>query len=355
MNFEAKTRTRENHPTTKSGGPHFDVNSLHTDLDRIDIPHTSTFEEKVDVCKFEKDEELFPVASTGQKIAMLIAVTFPFLGVVVAAAITWQYGWTNWYYLAMVGIGWVLTSLGVTVGFHRLMAHKSFETFRWIRYGWMCIGAMAIEGAPLVWCAVHRRHHSCSDQSGDPHSPHLHDEGWKGALSGFWHSQVGWLFAGYWSKPDLKKYVPDLLKDRFLVKLDRHYYVWVIASLLLPTAIGYFIEGWRGAMLGFLWGGLVRVFVTHHITWSINSICHIFGKRDFVSNDHSTNNVVCGVLAMGEGWHNNHHAFPSSARHGLKWWQFDLSWIVISTMKIFGLAWNIKLPTSRQMELKKLG
>ena len=352
MNFESRSVEKANRANTS--GPHFETNSTHTVSENMDVPHAGTFEHKVDVCRFEKDEELKPDATTGQKITMLIAVIFPFLGVIGAGILTWQYGLTEWYYLAMVVVGWAVTSLGITIGFHRLMSHKSFETYRWIRATWMCIGAMSVEGAPLIWCAVHRRHHSCSDQEGDPHSPHLHDGSFWGSLKGFWYSQVGWLFAGYWSKPDLKKYVPDLLKDKMLVWLSDHYYIFVFLSLALPTFIGYAIDGWRGAGLGFLWGGLVRVFVAHHVTWSINSVCHVFGKREYVSNDHSTNNAVCGILAMGEGWHNNHHAFPSSARHGLKWYQFDMSWIIIRAMQMLGLAWNIKLPTSRQLELKKI-
>ena len=350
MNFETKTVP----PSTGSDGPHFKSNPQ-TREDTIDVPHTETFEHKLDVCKFEKDEDLFPEASMEQKSAMLTAVVLPLIGVGVAAYITSQYGLANWYYLAMAIGGWVLTSLGITVGFHRLMSHKSFETYRWVRATWMCLGSMSVEGAPLIWCAVHRRHHSCSDHDGDPHSPHLHEGGFVNAWKGFWYAQVGWLFAGYWSKPDLKKYVPDLLKDKMLVWLSDKYYVFVVISFLIPMGIGFAIDGWLGLGLGFLWGGLVRMFITHHITWSINSICHIFGKREYKSNDHSTNNAICGVLAMGEGWHNNHHAFPSSARHGLKWWQFDMSWIIIKSMQLVGLAWNIKLPTRRQLELKRIG
>jgi stearoyl-CoA desaturase (delta-9 desaturase) len=172
-------------------------------------------------------------------------------------------------------------------------------------------------------------------------------------LRGLWHGQVGWLFSGYWSQPNYEKWIPDLMKDRLLVSMNRNYVYLVITSLAIPTAIGFLIEGsWFGALLGFLWGGLVRVFLTHHMTWSINSICHVFGRRDYKSSDRSTNNLICGLLAFGEGWHNNHHAFPSSARHGLKWWQFDFSWLVILAMKKCGLAWNLKLPSARALAAK---
>ena len=300
------------------------------------------------------DEELFPEADLQTKVMMLMAVIFPLVGVGIAVALLWTQGWMGWPYLAMMLGGWCITSLGITIGFHRLCTHKSFETYRWVRALWMIIGTMSIEGAPLTWCAVHRRHHSHSDKHGDPHSPNLHGEGIWGMLRGLWHGQVGWLFTGYWSKPNYEKWIPDLLKDRMLVAINNRYGLLVLLSLAIPTAIGFMIEGWFGAFLGFVWGGLVRVFVTHHVTWSINSVCHVFGQRDYKSSDHSTNNALCGILAWGEGWHNNHHAFPSSARHGLKWWQFDFSWIIIRAMKLVGLAWDIKLPSAHALKSKAI-
>ncbi len=302
-----------------------------------------------------KDEEVMPIASGKQKAMMLTAVIAPFVGVIIAAVLLWQVGMVNWAYIGMVVFGWLITTLGITVGFHRLCSHKSFDTYPWIRLFWTALGTMSIEGAPLTWCAVHRRHHSHSDKEGDPHSPHLSGYGFLGMLKGLFHGQIGWLFTGYWSKPNYEKWIPDLIKDRMLVRMNNNYYWLVLLSLAIPTVIGYFIEGsWYGGLLGFIWGGLVRVFITHHITWSINSICHVFGNRDFKSSDHSTNNAICGILACGEGWHNNHHAFPSSARHGLKWWQFDLSWIVIRTMGLCGLAWNIKLPSAHALASKRI-
>ncbi len=311
----------------------------------------------------QQQDFVAPPATRTQKIVMTIAVVGPFLGVVAAAILLWQYGWMGWPYLAMVIGGWVLTSLGITIGFHRLLSHKSFDTYRGVRAFWMVMGALSVEGAPLIWCAVHRRHHGHSDQDGDPHSPHLCGTGFWAMCKGLWHSQVGWLFTGYWSKPEMERYIPDLIKDKWLTMIDRYYYVFVIASLLIPTMLGVVVEWawgdgsrslWFGALLGFIWGGLVRIFWTHHMTWSINSICHVFGKREYHSDDYSTNNPLFAVLSMGEGWHNNHHAFPSSARHGLKWYQFDLSWIIIRTMKMLGLAWNIKLPSERALAARRI-
>ena len=303
-----------------------------------------------------------PDAPMGQKVAMGVAVVAPFIGVILAMVLMWQYGLMGWRYLAMLVVGWWATGMGITVGFHRLMSHRSFETHSWVRVFWMSLGALSVEGAPLTWCAIHRKHHGKSDQEGDPHSPHLHGHTWWGSIKGFVYGHCGWLFAGYWSKPELERYVPDLLKDRLLVWCNNSYWLFVLLSLAIPTAAGFglaFFLGesmaqcWMGAGLGFLWGGLVRIFVTHHVTWSINSVCHVFGSRPYKSGDKSTNNLICGVVGFGEGWHNNHHAFPTSARHGLKWWQFDSSWIAIRSMQLLGLAWNVKLPSEQALAAKR--
>lgn len=310
----------------------------------------------------EHDDELVaPEATVAQKVMMLTAVIVPFVGCITAVVLFLAMGWMHWSFGLMVVAGWASTTLGITIGFHRLLSHRSFETFRWVKAFWMMVGSMSVEGAPLTWCAVHRRHHGHSDQAGDPHSPNLDGPGIWGLIKGLWHGQVGWLFSGYWSKPDMEKYVPDLIKDRLLVWINRYYFLFVLASLAVPTVAGmiiqyFFIDGniWFGALLGFLWGGLVRIFLTHHVTWSINSICHVFGKRQFRSGDHSTNNMICAVMSMGEGWHNNHHAFPSSARHGLLWYQFDMSWLIIRTMETLGLAWDVKLPSKRSLEARRI-
>jgi stearoyl-CoA desaturase (delta-9 desaturase) len=287
---------------------------------------------------------------------MGMAVVLPFIGCIAAAILLWRWGFMGWLYVATLVGGWLLSGFGITIGFHRLLTHRSFETYRFVKLFWMAMGALSVEGSPLVWCAVHRRHHELSDLPGDPHSPHLHGEGLWNTLRGLWYAQTGWLFTGFWTSPDLPRYVPDLLADRALVVVDRLYYLWVLASLSLPALIGG-LATWslRGAVLGLLWGGLVRIFITHHITWSINSICHVFGRQDFEAHDHSRNNLLCGLLGLGEGWHNNHHAFPTSARHGLAWWQIDASWLVIRGMEMVGLAWNVRLPSDRVMLEKRTG
>jgi stearoyl-CoA desaturase (delta-9 desaturase) len=286
---------------------------------------------------------------------MTLAVVLPFLGCIVAAVMLWQWGWMGWPYLVMLLVGMVVTEWGITIGFHRLLTHRSFDTYRWVRAVWMSLGALAVQGSPLVWCAIHRKHHHLSDVEGDPHSPHTHGSGWWNAFRGLVHSHTTWLFTSHWSCPDLSRYVPDLLKDRWLVRIDKLYYLWVIASLALPALLGGLITmSWLGVLLGFIWGGLVRIFLVQHITFSVNSICHIIGRRDYKSSDLSRNNLIVGVLAQGEGWHNNHHAFPTSARHGLEWWQLDTSWLLILGMKRLGLAWNVQVPSPQAIEARRL-
>jgi len=297
----------------------------------------------------------FPEASFAHKLVMSLAVVLPFAGTSAAAMLLWQWGFMGWLYVGLLVGGWLLTGSGITIGFHRLLTHRSFETHRWLRLTFMALGALSVEGSPLIWCAIHRRHHELSDRPGDPHSPNLHGDSVLGMLRGLWHAQTGWLFTGYWTQPELARYVPDLLADHALVLIDRLYYLWVITSLFIPTFLGGLMTGsWKGALLGLLWGGLVRIFITHHITWSINSVCHVFGRREFEAHDESRNNWLCGVLGLGEGWHNTHHAFPTSARHGLSWWQLDISWLIIRAMQAVGLAWNVRLPSERLIAEKRL-
>lgn len=293
--------------------------------------------------------------SLAHRLVMGTAVVLPFLGCLAAIALLWTVGWMGWLYLGLLLGGWILTGLGITVGFHRLLTHRSFETYSWVRAFWMMLGALSVEGSPLVWCAVHRRHHEHSDSHGDPHSPRLSGKGWWNAARGLVYAQFGWLFTRYWTEPELQRYVPDLLEEKLLLRVDRLYYLWVIASLAIPTAIvGLATLSWHGALLGLIWGGLVRIFMTHHITWSINSVCHVFGRRTYATTDQSTNNLLCGLLGLGEGWHNNHHAFPTSARHGLAWWQFDLSWLVIRAMQSCGLAWDVRVPSERTKAARRI-
>ncbi len=304
---------------------------------------------------FQSIDTNAPPAPVIHVVAMTMAVFVPLIGFVVAVITAWIHGWIGWLHFSLMISLMLLTGTGITVGYHRLLAHRSFETYEWVRAFWMVMGALAVQKSPVEWCSVHRWHHQMSDRPGDPHSPHMESDGSWGDLKGFWHSHAGWLFSGYFYA-DNDRYVPDLLLDKTAMWIHRNYHVyWIPFSFALPALIaGAVTQSWYDAWLGFLWGGLVRVFVVHHITWSINSVCHIFGTQDYKVSDHSKNNFLFGVLGLGEGWHNNHHAFPRSARQGLEWWQFDLSWIIIRSMELTGLAWNVQLPSKRAMENKRL-
>jgi stearoyl-CoA desaturase (delta-9 desaturase) len=246
---------------------------------------------------------------------------------------------------------YMISAIGITIGYHRYFTHRAFQTHRAVEAILAIFGSMAFEGPVLKWVANHRCHHKHSDRPGDPHSPHEHGEGVVNMLKGMWHAHVGWIF-----NPDPEnqaQYVPDLSSDRLLRWISQSWTVWAALGLVLPAFIGGIITlTWQGAVLGFLWGGLARVFLVHHVTWSVNSVCHIWGSRPFRSHDHSRNNFIFGVLALGEGWHNNHHAFPTSARHGLRWWQIDASWWMIKAASWVGLVWDVKVPSEQKQAMK---
>jgi stearoyl-CoA desaturase (delta-9 desaturase) len=236
--------------------------------------------------------------------------------------------------------------MGITVGFHRLFVHRSFETSMVVKAIFAELGSMAVEGPLFHWVAQHRRHHQHSDTESDPHSPHhrTQDGGVLGALRSFWFAHIGWFFKP--DSTDLSPYVKDLSQSPTLRRISALFPLWAALSFAIPAVLGGLLtKTWAGALTGLIWGGLVRVFLVHHVTWSVNSACHLWGLRPYQSHDESRNNAVFGVLAMGEGWHNTHHAFPTSPRHGLGWWQIDMSYWVIWTLARLGLAWNLKLPT----------
>lgn len=285
--------------------------------------------------------------SLGVRLANLIAVILPFVALLSAGVWLWGWGF-SWTDLGLLVGMYVITALGITVGFHRLFTHRSFETYGVINFLFGVMGSMAVQGPLLKWVAMHRRHHQYSDETEDPHSPHHHGSGVKGVLSGLWHAHIGWLFDP--EPPNLDRYVKDLSQSRLLRVVSALFPLWVLLGLLIPAVVGGFVAGtWMGAVLGLIWGGLIRVFLVHHVTWSVNSVCHLWGARPYKSDDESRNNAVFGVLAMGEGWHNTHHAFPTSARHGLRWWQIDVSYYVIRMLSLLGLAWNVKLPSKEAL------
>jgi stearoyl-CoA desaturase (delta-9 desaturase) len=289
--------------------------------------------------------------STKLRIINIAAVTIPLLGLGIAIALLWGVAF-NWVYLAILGAMHILTGIGVTVGYHRYFTHRSFATSRPVAAALGVLGSMAVEGPVLQWVAVHRRHHQHSDDHDDPHSPHTHGGGLWGTLRGMWHAHVGWLFLPH--STGLARYVGDFRKDRQTRAISRLFPLWVLLGLVIPAALGGLLTlSWTGVALGFLWGGLVRILLVHHMTWSINSVCHIWGSQPFRCHDESRNNAIFGVLSLGEGWHNNHHAFPTSARHGLRWWEFDASYLIIRAMAMVGLARDVRVPTAARIAAKR--
>jgi stearoyl-CoA desaturase (Delta-9 desaturase) len=279
----------------------------------------------------------------------LATVLLPYLGLAGGIALFWRRG-VSPLDLGLLAVLYCITVLGIGMGFHRLIAHRAYQATPFLKTALIICGSMAAQGPIIFWTAVHRRHHSYSDRDGDPHSPHLHGEGALEILKGLWHSHMGWLFNH--ELTDWGTYVRDLLHDRLVFKLNRLYFLWIAVGLLLPAAAeGLITMSWGGVARGFLWGGLIRVLVVHHSTWSINSVCHVFGSRPYHVKDQSTNNVVLAIPTFGESWHNNHHAFPSSAVHGLEWWQVDITGSMIKLCAMLGLASAVKIPKKREPEI----
>jgi stearoyl-CoA desaturase (delta-9 desaturase) len=257
--------------------------------------------------------------------------------------------------LVMLVVGYMLTAMGITIGYHRYFTHKSFHAARPVIWFFAGCGSAAVQGPVLWWCTTHRRHHQHSDDHLDPHSPHAGREaGAVGWIRGFLHSHLGWLYTRP-METSVERYAPDIAADRDAQLISALFPVFVLLGFLIPAGIGWLASGtWEGAFLGFLWGGVIRMLAVHHATWSVNSVCHLFGSQTYRSGDESRNNLPMGILAMGEGWHNNHHAFPASARHGLEWWQFDISWITIRSLAAVGLVTNIRLPSRERMAEKRI-
>ena len=277
----------------------------------------------------------------------IVTVIVPFVALALAIIHFWGNGVTA-LDLVLCGGMYVITAFGLTLGFHRLFTHRSFKCGGALTACLGVAGSMAAQGPVLFWVACHRRHHQCSDDEGDPHSPHQFGRGFVAVLRGWWHAHMGWMFTH--KTENYRKFAGDLLRERRVVRINRHYFVWIALGLLIPAVLGGLIsKSWWGAFTGLLWGGLVRMFFVHHCTWSVNSICHLFGRAPFATNDESRNNALCAMLTLGEGWHNNHHAFPSSARHGLFWWQLDVVYLTVCALRILGLAWDVHLPSREQM------
>jgi stearoyl-CoA desaturase (Delta-9 desaturase) len=282
-------------------------------------------------------DDVQPVANQKlHRVATGVITLLPFAGLGLAGWQMWN-SWLHWYDLIAFLAIYIPTGLGITVGFHRLFTHRSFKTGRVVRFVLAALGSAAIEGPVVAWVADHRKHHAFSDEEGDPHSPHVDH----GGLRGLFHAHVGWLFI-HDQRALKSRYAPDLLADPVVSFVNRTFLWWVLAGFVAPFTIGYLLGGTLvGGLSSLLWGGLIRMLVLHHVTYSINSLCHVFGRRDFETGDESRNLAWLALPSFGESWHNNHHAFPTSSVHGLKWWQVDLSSMVIRALERTGLAWDV--------------
>ena len=286
-----------------------------------------------------------------EKIANLGAVVVPFAATLAAIVLLWN-ELVSATDLAILAVMYVITALGVTVGFHRLLTHRSFQTSKPIEYAFATLGSMAVQGPVIAWVADHRKHHAHTDVEGDPHSPHVgHGDGLLGVLRGLWHAHAGWLMVEQ-GRADWRRYGRELYEDRGMRFLSRHFVALVVASLAIPALAGLLITGTpAGAATGLLWGGLVRIFLVHHVTWSVNSICHFVGSRRFETDDESTNVFWLALPSLGESWHHNHHAFPRSAVHGLRRREIDPSGLVITAMEKLGLARKVvRISPERQAQ-----
>jgi stearoyl-CoA desaturase (Delta-9 desaturase) len=290
---------------------------------------------------------------TSERVARWIFFAVPPAALAFGGWLAWG-GSLHWQDLIVLAVTYTLTGLGITVGFHRLFTHRSFKTTRTMRALLAVLGSMAVEGPLIDWVATHRKHHRFSDHPGDPHSPHTDDApGWRGALRGLGHAHVGWIFRGK-DIANPARYAKDLLADRDLRFISRTFPLWVAVGLAVPFGLGVALTGTlAGGLTGLLWGGAVRIFLLHHVTFSINSLCHFFGRRPFATRDQSRNLAWLAPLAFGEAWHNNHHAFPTSARHGLSRWQLDPGAWLISGLERCHLAWEVIRITPERQQTRR--
>jgi len=290
--------------------------------------------------------------STIQRYVNLGAVVVPFLGVLLAIVLLWNRA-VGAIELSVMVFMYVITGLGITVGYHRMLTHKAFQASKPVEYMWAILGSMAVQGPAIAWVADHRKHHAHTDEEGDPHSPHV---GQGSGLKGLWFAHVGWLTKTQGSA-EFRKYAPDLCEDKGMRWISRNFLLFVGLSLFIPFAVGFFLHGFSltGALWVLLWAGLVRMFFIHHVTWSINSVCHFFGRRRFDVDDKSTNVAWLAIPTFGESWHHNHHAFPRSARQGLGRWEIDISAMVINLMERLGLVHNVVRISPERQAAKLVG
>ncbi len=283
-----------------------------------------------------------------QQIGVYVFVVVPLLALIAAVPFAWGWG-LGWADVAIAAVFYMISGLGVTVGFHRYFTHGSFKAARPLRIALAVAGSLAMQGPVIDWVADHRRHHAFSDKEGDPHSPWLFGTSAGAVAKGFWHSHTGWLFNR--DQTNAQRFTPDLLADGDVMRVNRLFVLLSAATLVVPALLGGLLT-WSlwGAVTALFWAGLVRVALLHHVTWSINSICHMIGNAPFAARDHSRNVWPLAILSFGESWHNLHHADPTCARHGVQRGQVDISARVIQAFEKLGWVTSVRWPTPRRLE-----
>ncbi len=312
----------------------------------------------------QPDETVVPVTTDAvrpvtmplvDRLASGVVTAAPPILVLLGMGLGWSSGLLVWQDLLVLAIFYMVIGSGITVGFHRLLTHRSFKCSRLLRAGFAALGSAAAEGPVIDWVATHRKHHQFSDEAGDPHSPHLDERhGWRGELWGFWHAHIGWVFSDM-EVADEQRYAKDLLNDPWIRFVDRTFVLWVVLGLAAAFGLGVALTGTvTGGLTALLWGGAARIFFMHHATFSINSVCHYFGRHEYDTGDESRNVFWLAIPTWGEAWHNNHHAFPTSYRHGMRRWQLDPSAGIIRLLEMTGLAWDVVRVDPARRERKQL-
>jgi stearoyl-CoA desaturase (delta-9 desaturase) len=288
----------------------------------------------------------------GEQVALALFIGVPFLALLAAVPVAWGWG-LGWHDIVIAVVMYAVAGHGITVGFHRHFTHGSFKASRGLKVALAVAGSMAIQGPVVRWVADHRRHHAFSDREGDPHSPWRYGETIPALAKGLWWAHTGWLFDV--EQTPRSKYAPDLMADTDLQKVDRAFPLIVAGSMLLPAVVGgLWSMSWQGALAAFFWASLVRVSLLHHVTWSINSICHTIGERPFKSRDKSGNVWWLALLSMGESWHNLHHADPTCARHGVEKGQIDSTARVIWAFEKLGWATDVRWPVAKRIDARRV-
>lgn len=287
-----------------------------------------------------------------EQVMLYVLVGVPFAALLVAVPAAWGWG-LGWRDVTIAFAFYVVSGLGVTVGFHRHFTHGGFKAKTPLRVALAIAGSLSIQGPVIRWVADHRRHHQFSDKEGDPHSPWRFGTSFGALCKGMWHAHMGWLFMR--ERTNEQRFTPDLLADRAIYRIDRLFGAWVVVTLFGPALIGgLWSMSWSGALTAFFWAGLVRISLLHHVTWSVNSVCHVIGERPFESRDKSTNFWPLAIISFGESWHNSHHADPTCARHGVLPGQLDISARVIAIMERFGWVHDVRWPTPQRIAARRL-